>query len=124
MCLVHCFLSLTKTKPTEPCTTLSNNLGLVLTVFLIMATSTWMWFIIMVPVNLSCLFPLSVYLFTLREVYQLPRIIMQCIIPVLSLSPLDYFTWQLDNFRLFSATSHHKVAISVSSLQEKVHSPH
>lgn len=74
MCLVHCFLSSTETKPPEPCSALSNNPGLVLTFFLIMATSIWMWLIIMVPVNRFCVFPVPVYLFTLRGVYQLTKI--------------------------------------------------
>lgn len=79
MCLAHCFLSSTKTKPTEPSTTRSNSLGLLLTLILIMTMSTWIWFIIVVPVILSCLFPLGRY----------TRVTS---------------TFQLDHFRLFWAS--------------------
>lgn len=62
-CFEHRFLS--STKPNEPCTTLSSNVELVLTFFLIMAMGIWIWLVIVIP--------LSAQLFTLREVYQLTK---------------------------------------------------
>lgn len=100
MCHVHCFLSSTETKPPEPCSALSNNPGLVLTFFLIMATSTWMWLIIMVPVNRFCLFPVPVYLFTLREVYQLTKIRSALHITVLRHKTLIQFCLRIWWFQL------------------------
>lgn len=114
----------------EPCTALSNNAGLVLTFILIMATSTWICLIIVVPANRFCLSPLSVYLFTLREVCQLTNIRTALRIIVSRHKALIQF-WLCLNLMISASLSSWiilvccqlvmKVVIHIS-LQETVHS--
>lgn len=69
LCLVHSFLRQSPVNPAHN----YYNLGLVFKLILIMALSIWIWLIMMVPDNLSCLSPPLVHLFNLTQVDQLTK---------------------------------------------------